>query len=195
MRVFPPAWLLALFLLGHCSSRLFPSGYESLWLRRAELNLPSQGSPFDSLTLLVERLPGCFSLLLPISVVSGMASWEVRLPCLSTLSESLLPTGSSGQVFLHPGEVKAACFPTTFFRHPSVMMLLKALGSASVSLTDLCSPGPTRSSIRFKGPVERREMVGVSTIVSLCPWSTLILTPLAEFRMRLLGSLLLVWTF
>ena len=85
-RVFSPAWLLALFLLGHCSSRLFPSGYESLWLRRAELNLPSQGSPFYSLTLLVERLPGCFSLLLPISVVSGMASWEVRLPCLSTLS-------------------------------------------------------------------------------------------------------------
>ena len=41
---------------------------------------------------------------------------------------------------------------------------------------------------------KQREIVGATSVISLCPWSTLILAPLAEFRMRSPGSLLLDWT-
>ena len=186
--------MLALFLLGHCASRLFPSGYESLWLCRAGLTLPSQGSPFYSLSLLVERVPGCF---LPSTSVFGrldVASWEVRLPCSRHFRSPCYRLVLWVRSFPIMDELRLPVFRASF---PT------SVGYDAPQGTWLClcqfdrimlfRPHPILDQVQGARRKER-EIVGATSVISLCPWSTLILAPLAEFRMRFLGSLLLDWT-
>ena len=57
-------------------------------------------------------------------------------------------------------KLRLSVFPTPLFRHPSVMMLLKALGSTSVSLTDYALQAPPDPGSGSRGPSKGERLLG-----------------------------------